>query len=596
MTAGRYLAEWCAAQPDRGTAEKVRELARLAGCSETQMYFVIEEKRNLPMTCARQLVAQLGLTTEGADHLLERFELPHLPTRVARERREKLLADMALASDLTCGPTHTLIADGAPDAAVEAALAVAVAALEGDRPTPAQLLDAAVPPLRTSHLDAALGRAPTCSRVAPRLWAVPAPGPDAAAAYVHHGLLSFAADALLRLPPTDRDVHSFTASVDEIGYEALDAVDRQLEADLVSLCEDAEVRVPTRVIAVLRQRLTVAGPFPAGASGGGVRWRASNIPLAPLDEAPAAPPEDGPPARPHPIGVTSFPTWLAIWRSWAKAAGVPCSDKDLAAQTGLSAASIYDLATGTVRFASDHVFPFLKPFGFEKDRPAQLALEGMAMVAANDDRRWTARLLRGLRQLGVDRGSPNLAADAHYVASEWFTRAICALASLPGFQLMEGWVSRAMSGRIDPDTARAALLALGRVGLLRRDAEGRAVLADPGVRIEGPHAAVALFELHRAQLALFQTELDHRDPGLRLSAWVTGLPEQGLPRLNRLIARWDDEVRAVLREAERRRLAGAPMDRVVLLGRQIFPVFLGLKAGRTRRAPRRRAAPPVEGA
>lgn len=75
FTAGHvYLLEWCAAQPERSTAEKVAELARMAGCSPFNMQQVLVGKRALSVRCARALVGRLELEPEAAEHLLKRTD------------------------------------------------------------------------------------------------------------------------------------------------------------------------------------------------------------------------------------------------------------------------------------------------------------------------------------------------------------------------------------------------------------------------------------------------------------------------------------------------------------------------------------------
>lgn len=575
-----WLAEWCAAQPERSTKDKVRELARFAGCSETTMHYVLRGERQLSPACAEALVPALRLPPEQAEHLKGIFELPFLPPRLARARREQLLGALASQSGLSWGDSGALIEDAPPEAATIAALSHGWAALEGDRSPVGRLLRCAIPPITREQLEIAVERDDEAETLAPRLARVRPPGATPHSALAHQGLLAFATDALLRVPSGQRWYQLFICTADAQANVAIEAACRRREAAIAELCHEAELRPADQVLAVLTQRLVVAGPFPAGASTQ-ERWK-DPFPLPPLlAPVPESPP--GPPGRPHPTGITWFPTWIRVWRAWASAADHPCSDAWLAAQTGMSRSSIYDLCAGLTRFSSEHVFPFLAAFGFERDRAAQLALEGMAMVAAPGDLRRRAGLVAGLRALGIERGERHLATESHFVNSRWYVPALVALTQVPGFQPVPGWISRAFKGRIDPQAAREALAALGHVGLLRQDGAARVVIDETNRWIEGPHPALALFEVHHGLLKQLRGELDAREPDLQPDALLVGLPDKAMPRFQAIQERWRDEVwqivelgRATLGQPampERVMPDRAPSDRVLIVSTQTFPLY-----------------------
>lgn len=578
-----YLAEWCAAQPDRGGHEKIEELARMAGCSTTTITQVIRGERRLSVPCARDLVRQLGLPADQAAHLLELFELQHAPPRTAQARRQAVLDTVSGVSGAGSGASNALLEDERSDECVVAALAPALAALEGDRPALRTLLRSAVPAMALHHLSAAAQAPSTHRRLGPRFVELAPPSEGRAAALAHHGALSFAADGLLRLRAAERDFRCFCASLDEEGFAALDEPCRNHVEAQRALSEDAEARLPRAVLLHQIQRLVAAGPVPQGASSGEVRWRRPAVELPLLGDP--APTLGRPPAgRPHPAGVTWFPTWVALWRAWAEQAGQPCSDAWLAERTGLPRSTVYDLCMGTMRFTSRHVFGFLEAMGLSGDRSAQIALEGMAMVAmGSGDLHLQATLLPALREMGLRRGARHAEAEAHHVQSNWHARVVYNLPDLPGFQPLAGWICRAMKGRVDWGASQQALDALLGLGVLRRDADGRTVVVEPEVLLEGPHSAAAQYALYRGLLGLCRVELDRRDPDLTLNTYMVALPDQAMPRLQRLSEAWDRAVFAVLRAAQERRRRGAPMDRVVLISRQRLPLF---------RLPAAKRAPP----
>ena len=576
------MAAWCAGQQGRSITEKIEELAGLADCSTTTILAVIRGERRLNLRCSRALVAGLDLPAEHGAHLLDIFELQHAPPRLAQARRQAVLERVALASGARSGPSTLLLEEGRSDASAVALLGSALEALEEDRPVDRTLLRGGVPAMTLQNLKDAANSPSCATRLGPRLVALHDPSASKTASLAHHGALSMARDGLMRLRAAERDFRSFVASCDEEGFLALEGPCRTYAEGLRALAEESELRPPSRVMLTQVQRLVAAGPFPAGAFQGDLRWRRPTVEFSPLDRPLPHPPlsahglsvDGAAPARPHPTGITWFPTWVAIWRAWATAAGQECSDTWLAQKTGLPRATVYDLSMGVARFDSRHVFAFLAAFGLEGDKEAQLALEGMAMVAmcGNDVER-AAILLSTLRGLGLKRGVRNLAAESYFLESNWYSKVIANLPELPGFQPLHGWICRAMKGRLSWTAVQEVLDALAATGMFRRDADGRTVVAADVVRIEGPHNAASQYELFTGMLSLFRAELDNRDPDLTLNTWLMALPEQALPRLTRLNETWTTSVRNVLMAAQERRVRGAPMDRVVVISRQSFPLF-----------------------
>ena len=570
LSVSLYLTDWCAAQPERGIEDKIDELAGYAGCSSPHMRYVVEGDRRLGLPSARKLVARLGLPPEQHDHLIRLFEQPFVPLKLARARREQLLATVAKHQGLPWGAAGSLVADTQPDDAVVAALALVFASLDGDRPDDRDLEQGLIPPVTPAQLRAALDRPSAGTRLGARLWSPP-PLPTQAGRQITAALLGFARDALLRLEPQDIDFHSFTATLDAEGSAALAEVCRWFEGELRTLCDASDLRVAQRVMVVLTQRLTVAGPFPPGARGDEVGWVDLPLPIPELAEGEAA--SDSAVPRPHPIGDCWFPSWVKRWRAWAKAQGLPTSDTWLSQETGLPRATVHDLCVGTTRFSSDHVYPFLKAFGLEKDKAAQVAFEGMAMAVQKDDPRQHAKVIAALRAMGAEQDKRVANTEAYFVRSQWYCQAILQLMDLEGSRALPGLICRDFGGRVDWTAAREALIALGVVGLLRRAGKGRVITVEREVRVDGPHAQIAQTELYLGMLGLYQAELRHMPPDYHPEAYVLALPDRARPTYEALLRQRLERIDAVLQAAEQRRKAGVPMDRVVLISQQSFPIL-----------------------
>ena len=569
--AGTWLAEWCAAQPDRSFTEKIDELAGFAGCSPTTMQRAIEEGRDLSLAHAHALLNHIPLPAGQLQHLRDLFELPHLPPGRARKRRERVLAAVAKTQGARWATTDELLEAAAPEPAVTAALSAAVASLEDDCPALGLLLRGSVPPLRMAQLREAAETEPPAARVAPRMWSLS--GPQQGGALAHLGFLRCADEALLRLPSQDRSYQALTTSADEEASLAFDAVCRWPVDALRELSEQSELRMPEGVSVFGSQRFCAAGPFLGGRASLPGLWQGPSVNLPRLDAPPVVRPSpvDGPP---HPAGGTWFPTYLKAWRAWAARTGRAHNDTQLAAETGLSRSAIYDLSVGATRFSSDHIYRFVKVFGLEGDREGQVALEAMAMVACASDLREQARLLAGLRPTGVPMDQRDLAAETWFARSRWFAHVICALATVDGFQPLHGWLSRALKGRVTGEAAQEALTALGVMGMLRQDAQGRVVVGVPPHDLQGPHAKAALFALHSGLLRQYQAELSLPDaPDLRPEVHLLGLSSKSVPRAREVVDEGWRRLVAVAEATEARRLAGAPMDRVLIISWQYYPFF-----------------------
>ena len=578
-----YLNAWCAAQPARDPQDLVADLASYAGVSWTQMRFVMSGDRTLALSAVAGLVKGLALPEDQAEHFRRTVELKHAPARSSLPLRKQVWSAFAASQGLPIDGCSALLGEVQPAHLCEAALAPALATLEDGASPPKTLVKCAVVPVDHASVVGATPRAPDWAkhRVAPRLIALPAPMQDRTALLTWQGLLGWAREALVRLPADQREYRTFTASVDEAGYAAIQALFRGFQARLVELAEHAEWQPEERVVGVLLELLPLAGPVVGGDASRVWRWQRPDFDLPPLEAAEAAEPTGaavaGPPEGEEPMpplaGQTHFPTWLKLWRSWRVRRGAEQSDGYLAKRTGLSRAAIYDLSTGLVHFGSQHVPLFLKALSLEGVPHADRVLEGMARIAARQHPEHQAKLVAAQRIHGLEQGVRLAPTEAHFAQSKWYVQATYMAAHLDSFQAVPGWVSRALAGRITWTAAEEALVVLSHLGMLAERKDGVAVPTEPAVRVLGPHTELAAFELHDGTLKLLQSELGLGDVGPEVHGWLLALPDKALPRLNLILDAFRAEVRAALSDANARHEAGAPFTRVIQISWQSFQAF-----------------------
>ena len=573
-----YLNAWCAAQPERDPQDLVADLASYAGLSWSHMRLVLAGGRTLALSAVAGLVKGLALPDDQAEHFRRAAELQHAPARTSLPLRQEVWKAFARAHGLPIDGCSTLLGEVQPPELAQAALAPALATLEDGPPPPKTLVKCAVVPLNHASVTAALPAVAAWkeSRVAPRLVALPPPTRDMAALLTWQGMLGWAREALVRLPADQREYRTFTASVDEQGFQAIQALIRGFRARLEALAEAAEWLPEERVLAVLIELLPLAGPVVGGEGSRVWRWQKPDFSLPPLEGEPTATTPSTPPGEepmPPLAGQTHFPTWLKLWRLWRTRREEEHSDGYLARRTGLSRTAIYDISSGLVHFGSQHVPLFLSALKLERDPNAARVLEGMARIEARQHPEHQAKLVAAQRLHGLEQGVRWLPTEAHFAQSRWYVHATMRLAELPSFQAVPGWVSRAFAGRITWTAAEEALVVLGHLGLLRERADGIAVPAEPDVKVHGPHTELALFELHDGILKLTQSELGFGDAAPELHGAVLTLPEKAMPRLKVILDTFRAEVRTALLDAEARRQAGVPMSRVILLSWQSFQVL-----------------------
>lgn len=573
-----WLNAWCLAQPDRPTAESIAELAGYAGCSPRLMTQILNEERQLQLRHAEGLIVGLGLGEDAARHVRAITTISRASPAEAARLVIQIREAQARALGIPWEAPEGHLEDRLPRAFSTAALGAALAALGPERAQASPLGPRIVLPLRPEQLQEA--RPERHAPIAPRLVELGSPMEPHPAA-VWHGLMGWAREALT-YAQSHRKYVSFVGAIDAQAELQLREIGRNQRARLVELsCRHAQAPASVVLGLLFEHDRLVTAPRSAPL-GQRLYWRRPGELLLPQDEEDtdetpmsAPPPIPRPPSGDvQPLGYLDLPSCIFAWRKSRKARNKPCSDGYIARRTGLPKSSAQDLVRGRVRFGPQHVEPFARLFEVTDD-PAQLeALQAMAdLNRVRKDPAWVARIATAQRRAAAERGIRRPETEAWFVASRWYPRVIHAMASLEGFEPSTGWIGRGLHGRITWDAAEQALHALNTLDMLREGPDGRVYGVSPAQ--EGVHRklGVEFEQLNDSLLGLLKSELVYFEDDLSLQGYVLALPDDALPDLQALLQRAEDEVWRVMDDAEQRRQRGQPMDRVVLVAWQQFPLL-----------------------
>jgi uncharacterized protein (TIGR02147 family) len=161
------------------------------------------------------------------------------------------------------------------------------------------------------------------------------------------------------------------------------------------------------------------------------------------------------------------------------------------------------------------------------------------------------------------------AAHAAYHA-EWFIPAVRELIACDGFREDAHWIAHALRPSITQRQAEHALAVLGELGFIEHDAKGRLVQSQPLVTTGdekplGHH----IVNFHRAMLERAADALDHVERSEREIASLTlSLSAQQFAAFKQRLY----DVRQELLQASLEHPSDAPVDRVVQINFQMFPL------------------------
>lgn len=282
-------------------------------------------------------------------------------------------------------------------------------------------------------------------------------------------------------------------------------------------------------------------------------------------------PPPGPDARPYLPKVpdlyayTDYRAWLRDHFEARRAVDSFVSMRFIAAKVGTDAGTIVKILQDQLHL-SPRLIPGMVALCKLSERQADYfqALVDFAKARTDADIRRTFERMQALR--GIE--TRTLEADQYAFYQSWIHSAVRAVVGITPFEGDFQTLAAALHPRVTPDQARQSIELLERIGLLRRDAHQRLVLADnlvtTGEKWRGP--AVRAFQKQTMELAADSLE---RDPvELREHSTVTlTLRRSDLCLLKERAASFRQDLLKIAQAAEGE-------DAVFQVNVQIFPMAL----------------------
>ncbi|MBK9578341.1 MAG: TIGR02147 family protein [Fibrobacteres bacterium] len=233
--------------------------------------------------------------------------------------------------------------------------------------------------------------------------------------------------------------------------------------------------------------------------------------------------------------------YLQDWWEWKKVVSPRTSFRSFATRAETSASLLKDVLEGRRRLTSETALKFGKAMGLgDRDRKYLVALATFCRARSAESRADAFSELSRLRRQAFVR----VLDPRQYAAwANWHHMAIRELVGLPAFQEDPAWIASVLVPEIKPREAEKALADLCKLGLLRRDAEGRLEAADPAIssEFEVPSTVIRHFNQQMIQLGL--TAPDRLAPEVReVSGLTLGLSQECYDQVKERIRTFKKEV------------------------------------------------------
>lgn len=141
------------------------------------------------------------------------------------------------------------------------------------------------------------------------------------------------------------------------------------------------------------------------------------------------------------------------------------------------------------------------------------------------------------------------------------------MVALPGFREDPEWIAKRLRPPIKPQEAEYALQVLLRLGLLKRDPEGKLVQADSSLTTPAEVTSLEVCQFHQSMLndakeAMFRVPPELRD----ITSVTVPIPQASLKEIKDRIKNFREEIISVLNKG------GTGYDEVYQMNIQLFPV------------------------
>ncbi|HOX51128.1 MAG TPA: TIGR02147 family protein [Fibrobacteria bacterium] len=233
--------------------------------------------------------------------------------------------------------------------------------------------------------------------------------------------------------------------------------------------------------------------------------------------------------------------YLQDWWEWKKNVSPRTSFRSFAARAETSPSLLKDVLEGRRRLTSESAHKFGKAMGLgERDRKYLVALAAFTRARSAESRSDAFAELSRLRcQAFVKVLDPR-----QYAAwSSWHHMAIRELVGLAAFQEDPAWIASVLVPEIKTREAEKALDDLRKLGLLRRDSQGRLEASDPAISSEFEVPSMVIRHFNQQMIQLGLTAPDRLAPEVReVSGLTLGLSQECYEHLKERIRTFKQEL------------------------------------------------------
>ena len=238
----------------------------------------------------------------------------------------------------------------------------------------------------------------------------------------------------------------------------------------------------------------------------------------------------------------------------------------LAKQIGIRSPSFFKMVIDNQRSLSDAVIEKFTTALKLKSKEAQYFESLVLFNQSKTDKQRELHLSRMIK-LRPQIKSADLSKEQYeYFRFRYFV-IIREMVALPHFQEDYEWIASSLTPSIRPHEAQHAIQSLIKIGLLKRDKDGKLMQQDASIATLPEVFSIELFNLHREWVKLAQERFPVVPPENRdYSAMTVPVPKSKVKNIKKMIADFRDEILAYLNTGDQE------FEEVYQINMQMFPV------------------------
>ena len=157
--------------------------------------------------------------------------------------------------------------------------------------------------------------------------------------------------------------------------------------------------------------------------------------------------------------------------------------------------------------------------------------------------------------------------------AKWYFIPIRELVASPFFKEDPRWIAAQLVPKIDPQEAEQAIQELLKLGIVKRDSQGKLIQTNSAVDTGDEVLSASIAAFHREMLRKASESIDRFERTEReISAATVGVSKKNAERIKKLIQRFRKELLQIAEEEQ-------SVERICQIGIQLFPLSNDLESG-----------------